>query len=790
MKKALISLSTAGIIASSLSFPVMAQEEPSYSKEELVYSTINLSGNLESMYVTNLFELTGSATEDLTDYGQYEALHLLNTTHSELSSQNDQASIKTDEARVFTQGKVTDKRLPWTFQFTYLMDGKEVDPQTILDSKGTFTVKVSINPTDTTDEQLMDFVDHYALQVSTSMNLDTHFDLHSPNGITSTAGNKRQVQWTVLPGQEEDLSFTVRTTDFEELDWSINGAPLSLTIGDDLFDLSEFTDPLKELETGIQTLDEGSQTLYDGSLDLTNGMQDLLDGSNQLTDGTSQLDRSSQKLADGTNQAFTKSKTLEEGLSTLTQGSTQLAQASGQLKAGGQALSEESKPFFTGLTDLNQGISSLSEGLEEIETGLNQLDSKSDSLTSGSTAVLEALETMQRKVNEVELSMDSVSQLKEASRSIQTGLTTLSEGVAGMDSSISQYKGKLADAGVNPTELAGLNQNAADNLSELKQQLTVLQPLVEEGVIEESVLVQLQTAIEQTEKLASANAQYISGSDQLINGIHSQVKEDGALRSGSTQLVSSYKEFDQAITTLVDGLSSLPEEIAPLQSAISQLTNQYHTLDQGVQDYTAGVRQLSGGIDKATTAAEQLDNGSSTLLSGGKAIQSGIQDLSNGTTQLQEGASTLNQGINTAHEGSLAFTDGIGELRSGTAQLKDGSHALFVGADDLSNGLRSAKTGSSDLAEGADQLTDGTNELREETSGLPVKTKEKIDAAIEEFSNSDYEIHSYMDERNEETENVQFVIQYRAPEKEVDTTPTDHSEEHESLWQKFLNLFK
>ena len=120
MKKTIIGLSSLYIAASSITFPVMAEEnsdESNYSKEELVYSTIDLSGDLKEMYVTNLFEMDDA--NEIEDFGNYNELRLLNTKDSDLNYANKEAHILTNENRVFTQGEVADKQLPWTFDFSY-----------------------------------------------------------------------------------------------------------------------------------------------------------------------------------------------------------------------------------------------------------------------------------------------------------------------------------------------------------------------------------------------------------------------------------------------------------------------------------------------------------------------------------------------------------------------------------------------------------------------------------------------------------------------------------------------
>lgn len=791
MKKTIIGLSSLYLAVSSVSFPVIAaenNEDSDYSKEELVYSTIDLSGDLKEMYVTNLFELDNA--KEIEDFGTYNELRLLNTEDSDLNYVKDEAHILTDENRVFTQGKVTDKQLPWTFDFSYSLNGKPVDPHKAAGKSGQVSVQVSISPTDESNEKLMDFYDHYALQISTSLDLDTHYNLKSENGIISTAGNKQQVQWTVLPGQDDPLSFTVETTELEELDWSINGAPLSLALGDDLFDISSFTNPLQELEDGITTLDGGAQALNNGSTDLTSGIQQLLDGSNRLSDGTSELSSKSQLLVEGTSKAYKQSGNLASGLGTLDAGSNQLAQSTNQLEAGSQELNKKSIQFFNGLDDLNNGISDLTGGLGEIEQGLNTLDGKSASLTENSALILKALQTMQAKVDNIEVAFNDVSELSEAADGIGSGLSALDNGIAGMDQTIDQYDSTLKETGLAPTDLAAQNKNYQESIQTLQNQIKTLQPLVEEGLIEQALVDDLTTTLNQTKQLLNVNVQYISGSDSLINGIHNQVEEDGALKSGSTQLINNYQAFHTAIDELVTGIASLSDELAPLQEGVDQLTENYSSLDQGVQDYTEGVHQLANGINKVTAASKQLDSGSTSLINGGEALENGINQLSDGATQLNQGADNLTQGIDDAHTGSLAFIEGISQLYNGTVALQSGAQDLFIGADDLSEGISEAEAGSTDLSNGANELAEGTSELQNETAGLPDKTKDKIDDAIEEFSNSDYEVQSYMDDRNDHVDNVQFVIQYRAQEEDTEDQTTDNSsEEHVSLWQKLLNLF-
>ncbi|WP_080145989.1 hypothetical protein [Marinilactibacillus piezotolerans] len=795
MKKPIIYLSTAALIAGALSTPLQAfaaeANEDNFTKEELIYTTIDRSGSVEDMYTTNVFE--GSNLGLIKDFGDYEELRLLNTTHADLTSPSaDESVIQTDENRVITQGKLQNRKLPWIFTFHYLLDGKEIDPEKSAGQSGTLEVEVNIQPSDESDEALMSYVDHYALQISTSMDLDTHFDLNSENGIVSTAGNQQQVQWTVLPGQSEPLTFIVDTTEFADFDWSINGAPLTLGIDKDLFDLSSFTEPLADLETGIQAVNDGSQSLFSGSTELNSGLERLLGGSQQVTNGASELYSGSQAFVSGTAQAFAKTKELENGLADLTDGSRQLQSAAGQLNQGSRQLAKQSEPFFDGLSSVDQGVSDLTQALSDIESGAQQLTDRSKSLTDGSARVLDALKTLQEKVSLLTASFNKAAELADASQNIQSGMINLDMGIENIDQSIEEYQTKLKTSGLSPSDLADQNRAAKERLAALNEQLTKLQPLVEEGLLDEAVLTDLQTAINQTEQLTDANTYYIEGSQQVIEGIKGVVQPEGDLKAGSSQLVKQYQSFNEAVTTLIENLSSISETVEPLKQAIDSLVDQYETLDEGVNQYTESTSQLSKGIQQATAATQALKTGASTLAANGSSVQSGLQRLAEGTAGLSSGSKELNNGVNAAHAGSLAFIDGLQTLHNSTRTLETGSRKLLVGTEALESGLQNAANGSDSLVSGADQLASGTSELASQTSDLPDQTEEKIDKAVAEFSNEDYQVQSFMDDRNDQTENVQFVIQYRASDtdqasnKQTETTP----QEPKSLWEKFLDLFR
>ena len=98
--------------------------------------------------------------------------------------------------------------------------------------------------------------------------------------------------------------------------------------------------------------------------------------------------------------------------------------------------------------------------------------------------------------------------------------------------------------------------------------------------------------------------------------------------------------------------------------------------------------------------------------------------------------------------------------------------------------------GLKDYTGGVSDLKDGTNEFHTETADINDTIQDKIDDKIAEKTGSDVEIASFVDPRNTDVENVQFVI--TTPAVRVSSVQTEAVEEEEStgIREKLRNLFR
>jgi X-X-X-Leu-X-X-Gly heptad repeat protein len=144
--------------------------------------------------------------------------------------------------------------------------------------------------------------------------------------------------------------------------------------------------------------------------------------------------------------------------------------------------------------------------------------------------------------------------------------------------------------------------------------------------------------------------------------------------------------------------------------------------------------------------------------------------------ELQEGLSTMTSEYQTFHNGLVDYTDGVSELASSY--------------QDLDAGIQELSDGTSSLDSGASELKNGTEELQEQTSDLPGQMQSEVDEMMDEYDYSDFEPQSFVSDKNEKVDVVQFVLQTEAIEIEKPETTEETQEEEKGFWDRFLDLFR
>lgn len=392
-----------------------------------------------------------------------------------------------------------------------------------------------------------------------------------------------------------------------------------------------------------------------------------------------------------------------------------------------------------GAKKLDDGAVTLTEGIKTIQDGLDQLNSKSSSLTSGSSDVLSALKTIQSSLNNVSTSSKDLKQLSSASTSIKSGIDSLVKGLKTVDSSIDTYNSSLKKAGLNSaSELAQKNKQALSALGITNTQ----------------------------RKLYSA---YTSGGSQAVSAELAKLAQ-----AGDSEAVALYKQVSAGNT---DAVTQYVQAAGKLISV--------ETLLKADASYIEGSSKLINGIDaQMSTSSSQttLMSGAVSLQTNYKKFDASIQDLVSSLNNLMANMTQLKSGINKLTDNYATLDSGIKEYTSAVNKITNGYSKVYEGALDLVSGTHS-------LYKGTTELTDGTGEFKGETSDLDSKVDDEVDSMIDNFAGGDFEVESFVSDKNTDVDSVQFVIKTEAIKKEEVKVEEEKTEEL-NFWQKLLNLFR
>ena len=410
-----------------------------------------------------------------------------------------------------------------------------------------------------------------------------------------------------------------------------------------------------------------------------------------------------------------------------------------KLKDAVNDLDDGANELNDGAKKLDDGAVTLTEGIKTIQDGLDQLNSKSSSLTSGSSDVLSALKTIQSSLNNVSTSSKDLKQLSSASTSIKSGIDSLVKGLKTVDSSIDTYNSSLKKAGLNSaSELAQKNKQALSALGITNTQ----------------------------RKLYSA---YTSGGSQAVSAELAKLAQ-----AGDSEAVALYKQVSAGNT---DAVTQYVQAAGKLISV--------ETLLKADASYIEGSSKLINGIDaQMSTSSSQttLMSGAVSLQTNYKKFDASIQDLVSSLNNLMANMTQLKSGINKLTDNYATLDSGIKEYTSAVNKITNGYSKVYEGALDLVSGTHS-------LYKGTTELTDGTGEFKGETSDLDSKVDDEVDSMIDNFAGGDFEVESFVSDKNTDVDSVQFVIKTEAIKKEEVKVEEEKTEEL-NFWQKLLNLFR
>lgn len=409
-----------------------------------------------------------------------------------------------------------------------------------------------------------------------------------------------------------------------------------------------------------------------------------------------------------------------------------LSDAIGELNDGVAELQD-------GIADMNDGADELVDGSASYRDGISELDASSGELVAGSQEIELALNTLDeslRSVDEVDTSQQD--QLVDGLNQLSAGLTEMKEGLSQLKENYAQAY-QAMDAAMNDLpsniskeELEALGSSSAE---------------IDTQAIEKLQNILANASEEELAALAEAglDKRTLAGLEMFVAGVEeaSSTMEQNASTIG--KLVNAYEKSQIAKGTYF-GSGDQPGAKAA-----------FDAVDTSLEETIAGLDEMASNVDvmanEISSASEEMD----------------------GLVDLQEGIAALANEYGAFHSGLNEYTNGVSELSNNYGELHSG-------VSEFANGIGELETGVADLQ-------DGTEELYDSTKDLPEEMTSEIDEMISQYDKSDFDPVSFVSDKNENVNHVQFVMQTESIE--VDEPDEEEPEEEEStnFWEKFKALF-
>lgn len=594
----------AGMLVAVLAFSILPMYAFAASgntpKEEVVYISLNADGSVKEINVVNIFDL--DADGKIIDYGKYESIRNMTST-DKIGYNNETITVDAKAGKLYYEGKLSSKVIPWNITIKYYIDGKEYTANEIAGKSG--NLKISINVNENTD-CIGNFFEGYALQASVTLDTDNCTNIVADGATVANVGSNKQLTYTILPNKDADIEITAKVSDFEMSAIAINGIKLNLAIEIDDAVINEkidkIIDAVKGLDDGASKLNGGAKDLYDSTTTLKDKVGELYTGVGALATGTSDL---------------------ANGLSAVT---------------------SKNKELLDGAYEAFKGICSASETILNAELTKNGIPTIKLTPETYATVLTELLKTMDA---DVVYNMAYDKALAEVTKQVEAQADALFAG--------------YVEQNANAIYLAYI-QSQADTLYAQVAAQAVLEQLVASGYTEQQAVAYLQTAEGQVLVAQTVGAMTDEQKQQIITTAVQNLTDDqktqikaGAVASltdeQKTQIRKGYidqmmksKEVTEQITAAVTAANSAAASVAELKG---QLDN-YSLFYTGLKEYTSTVSDAANG---ANTLKLNMD----TLYTNVGTLKTSVGELNDGVKTLYDGTATLKNGTGEF----VKETDGI-----------------------------------------------------------------------------------------------------------------------------------
>ena len=601
------------LLLGSLAAPAIAETEPS-AKEEVIYIITDGSGNVTDIEAVNIF-----GGGNITDYGDYSAVKMLNTT-DKITQSGDKITLKSAADKVYYQGTLKNAAIPWNISVRYFLDGKEYSAKDIAGKSGALEIRFSVSKTESCKGS---FYEDYALQASFTLNTDLCKNIVSDGATAANVGSNKQLTYTVLPGKGIETVIKADVTDFEMDAVAINGVRLNMNF---------------EVDDSV-----------------------LTDKVNELVAATDKLNSGAKDVRDGTGKLYSAAETLNSKVGELNSGVAAITGGAGELYSGLTDITAKNDQLTAAAYTAYEGLCSAAAAALNSQLTANGMSAVTLTPANYSAVLMELLKKM---------NVDTV-----YNQAYQAALQQVTEQVEKQSDTL--YRGYI-ESQADSIYLAYVTSQADTLYNQVAAQ-AVYEQLIQNGYTEEQAAAFLQTPEGQVAVAQAAAALTDEQKAQILNaavaGLTDEQKEqilEGAVASLTDEQKAQIKQgYIQQMMTSDEVTSQINAAVAKVNSAAKQVLELMGQLDsygefyKGLLDYTGavssaaqGAKELKLNMDALYTNTGKLKISVGEMADAVGELYGGTKELANGTAEFSNKTSNIDEQISDEIDNVISSVTG------------------------------------------------------------------------------------------------------------------------------------
>lgn len=590
MKNKLSRITASIILGTTLMYtlPVSA-----FTKDETVYSNLNSKGQKYQTIVTThlINENDEKILKDLTTL-----LNIENTSGNEnFKKEGEELIWEANSNDIYYKGE-TNKSLPIDIKITYVLDGKEIEPEKIAGKDGKVKITIQLENNEIKEVEINGKKEKmyipFTVACGTSISNEKNKNIEVKNAKIIDDGSKTMVAGITFPGLKESLktdAIEIPETIEIEMDskeFEMNNIIMyAMPINTEELDLDIFS-KIDELYTKVEDLKTASNQIEEGAKTLSEGIQTANTGANQIQ---AEVGKAINNLK------VDNSNALDEATLAMIE----------QQAAGGATLTQEQINMIIASAD--SGIDSQANYIKEQYIQNAKEIARATAIQSAVQAKLQTKEAVKQgaiaAAKAGNPSLDDATALaigEQVASNINTDLTDAEKAtiIAGADSGIEAQRSQIEAKGIASAKQIA-EQTAVKTAQETAQTAA--------KATSRQIAIQVGNTVkrEATKKVISQMTELNNGLNQLSNGLEQ-------LDIGSTTLAEGTHEFNESgINAIYNYVNNNVKNISVRAEKIQELAENYTTFTKTSEENKGKVKFItivdSLKKDEDTTSQEKTE---------------------------------------------------------------------------------------------------------------------------------------------------------------------------------------